>query len=445
MSNKPQSKKIGMVSLGCPKALVDSERILTQLKTEGYEISDDYDDSELVVINTCGFIDSAIEESLSTIGEAMASNGKVIVTGCLGANKEKILDKYPDVLSVTGPQAYEEVLHSVHQHVPPEHNPHIDLVPPQGVKLTPRHYAYLKISEGCNHRCTFCIIPHLRGDLVSRPIGEILDEAEKLAKAGVRELLVISQDTSAYGVDIRYRTGFWQGRPVKSNLVELCEALSQLGIWVRLHYVYPYPNVDKLIPLMAERKILPYLDIPFQHSSPAILKNMKRPAHTENSLRRIEGWRKDVPDLTLRSTFIVGFPGETEADFQHLLDWLETAQLDRVGCFKYSPVDGAPANDIAEHVPEEIKEERWARFMEKQAQISAARLQKKIGRTLQVIVDHVDEENIFGRSWGDAPEIDGEVIIKNEWDLNPGDIFDARVTAADDYDLYAEPADCDDS
>ena len=445
MSNKPQSKKIGMVSLGCPKALVDSERILTQLKTEGYEISDDYDDSELVVINTCGFIDSAIEESLSTIGEAMASNGKVIVTGCLGANKEKILDKYPDVLSVTGPQAYEEVLHSVHQHVPPEHNPHIDLVPPQGVKLTPRHYAYLKISEGCNHRCTFCIIPHLRGDLVSRPIGEILDEAEKLAKAGVRELLVISQDTSAYGVDIRYRTGFWQGRPVKSNLVELCEALSQLGIWVRLHYVYPYPNVDKLIPLMAERKILPYLDIPFQHSSPAILKNMKRPAHTENSLRRIENWRKDVPDLTLRSTFIVGFPGETEADFQHLLDWLETAQLDRVGCFKYSPVDGAPANDIAEHVPEEIKEERWARFMEKQAQISAARLQKKVGRTLQVIVDHVDEENIFGRSWGDAPEIDGEVIIKNEWDLNPGDIFDARVTAADDYDLYAEPADCDDS
>jgi len=443
MSNKPPGKKIGMVSLGCPKALVDSERILTQLKTEGYEISDDYNDSELVVINTCGFIDSAIEESLGTIGEAMEANGKVIVTGCLGANKEKILEKYPDVLSVTGPHAYEEVLNSVHQYAAPAHNPHIDLVPPQGVKLTPRHYAYLKISEGCNHRCTFCIIPHLRGDLVSRPVGDILDEAEKLAKAGVRELLVISQDTSAYGVDIRYRTGFWQGRPVKSNLVELCENLSQLGIWVRLHYVYPYPNVDKLIPLMAERKILPYLDIPFQHSSPAILKNMKRPAHTENSLRRIENWRHDVPDLTLRSTFIVGFPGETEADFQHLLDWLETAQLDRVGCFKYSPVEGAPANDIAEHVPEDVKEERWARFMEKQAQISAERLQKKVGQTLQVIVDQVDEDNITGRSWADAPEIDGEVIIKNEWDLKPGDIFEARITAADDYDLYAEPADWD--
>jgi ribosomal protein S12 methylthiotransferase len=443
MSNNPPGKKIGMVSLGCPKALVDSERILTQLKTEGYEISDDYNDSELVVINTCGFIDSAIEESLSTIGEAMKANGKVIVTGCLGANKEKILDKYPNVLGVTGPQAYEEVLNSVHQHAPPSHNPHIDLVPPQGVKLTPRHYAYLKISEGCNHRCTFCIIPHLRGDLVSRPVGDILEEAEKLANAGVRELLVISQDTSAYGVDIRYRTGFWQGRPVKSNLVELCENLSQLGIWVRLHYVYPYPNVDKLIPLMAERKILPYLDIPFQHSSPAVLKNMKRPAHTENSLKRIENWRRDVPDLTLRSTFIVGFPGETEADFEHLLDWLETAQLDRVGCFKYSPVEGAPANDIAEHVPEEVKEERWARLMEKQAQISAQRLQKKVGQTIQVIVDQVDEENITGRSWADAPEIDGEVIIKNEWDLKPGDIFEARITAADDYDLYAEPADWD--
>jgi ribosomal protein S12 methylthiotransferase len=373
----------------------------------------------------------------------MKANGKVIVTGCLGANKEKILDKYPNVLGVTGPQAYEEVLNSVHQHAPPSHNPHIDLVPPQGVKLTPRHYAYLKISEGCNHRCTFCIIPHLRGDLVSRPVGDILEEAEKLANAGVRELLVISQDTSAYGVDIRYRTGFWQGRPVKSNLVELCENLSQLGIWVRLHYVYPYPNVDKLIPLMAERKILPYLDIPFQHSSPAVLKNMKRPAHTENSLKRIENWRRDVPDLTLRSTFIVGFPGETEADFEHLLDWLETAQLDRVGCFKYSPVEGAPANAIAEHVPEEVKEERWARLMEKQAQISAQRLQKKVGQTIQVIVDQVDEENITGRSWADAPEIDGEVIIKNEWDLKPGDIFEARITAADDYDLYAEPADWD--
>ncbi len=440
MNSKPQGKRISMISLGCPKALVDSERILTQLRTEGYEISSSYDDAELVVINTCGFIDSAIEESLSTIGEALQENGRVIVTGCLGANKEKILDKYPDVLSVTGPHAYEEVLKSVHHYAPQTHNAFIDLVPPQGIKLTPRHYAYLKISEGCNHRCTFCIIPQLRGDLVSRPVGDILDEAQTLADAGVRELMIISQDTSAYGVDIRYRTGFWQGRPVKSNLFELCENLGQLGIWIRLHYVYPYPNVDKLMPLMAEKKILPYLDIPFQHSSPDILKKMKRPAHTENSLRRIEMWRSQVPDLTLRSTFIVGFPGETEADFEHLLNWLEAAQLDRVGCFKYSPVEGAPANDLgATPVPDEVKEERWARFMEKQAQISATRLQKKIGSTIHVLVDEIRENKIIGRSWADAPEIDGEVIIENEWDLNPGDVFEAKIIAADDYDLYAEP------
>lgn len=440
MNSKPQGKRISMISLGCPKALVDSERILTQLRTEGYEISSSYDDAELVVINTCGFIDSAIEESLSTIGEALQENGRVIVTGCLGANKEKILDKYPDVLSVTGPHAYEEVLKSVHHYAPQTHNAFIDLVPPQGIKLTPRHYAYLKISEGCNHRCTFCIIPQLRGDLVSRPVGDILDEAQTLADAGVRELMIISQDTSAYGVDIRYRTGFWQGRPVKSNLFELCENLGQLGIWIRLHYVYPYPNVDKLMPLMAEKKILPYLDIPFQHSSPDILKKMKRQAHTENSLRRIEMWRSQVPDLTLRSTFIVGFPGETEADFEHLLNWLEAAQLDRVGCFKYSPVEGAPANDLgATPVPDEVKEERWARFMEKQAQISATRLQKKIGSTIHVLVDEIRENKIIGRSWADAPEIDGEVIIENEWDLNPGDVFEAKIIAADDYDLYAEP------
>jgi ribosomal protein S12 methylthiotransferase len=440
MNSKSQGKRISMISLGCPKALVDSERILTQLRTEGYEITSGYDDAELVVINTCGFIDSAIEESLSTIGEALQENGRVIVTGCLGANKEKILDKYPNVLSVTGPHAYEEVLKSVHHYAPQPHNAFIDLVPPQGIKLTPRHYAYLKISEGCNHRCTFCIIPQLRGDLVSRPVGDILDEAQTLADAGVRELMIISQDTSAYGVDIRYRTGFWQGQPVKSNLFELCENLGQLGIWIRLHYVYPYPNVDKLMPLMAEKKILPYLDIPFQHSSPDILKKMKRPAHTENSLRRIEMWRSQVPDLTLRSTFIVGFPGETEADFEHLLNWLEAAQLDRVGCFKYSPVEGAPANDIgATPVPDEVKEERWARFMEKQAQISATRLQKKIGSTIHVLVDEIRENKIIGRSWADAPEIDGEVIIENEWDLNPGDVFEAKIIAADDYDLYAEP------
>ncbi|HEX4974568.1 MAG TPA: 30S ribosomal protein S12 methylthiotransferase RimO [Pseudomonadales bacterium] len=440
MKTTSAGKRISMISLGCPKALVDSERILTQLRTEGYEIGSTYDDAELVVINTCGFIDSAIEESLSTIGEALQENGRVIVTGCLGANKEKILDKYPNVLSVTGPHAYEEVIQSVHQYAPPSHNAFIDLVPPQGIKLTPRHYAYLKISEGCNHRCSFCIIPHLRGDLVSRPVGEILDEAQKLADAGVRELMIISQDTSAYGVDLRYRTGFWQGQPVKSNLLELCENLGQLGIWVRLHYVYPYPNVDKLMPLMAERKILPYLDIPFQHSSPDVLKKMKRPAHTEDSLRRIELWRSQVPDLTLRSTFIVGFPGETEADFEHLLQWLDAAQLDRVGCFKYSPVEGAPANDLGlPQISDEVKEERWARFMEKQAQISAARLQKKIGTTLHVLVDEIRDDKIIGRSWADAPEIDGEVIIENEWDLNPGDVFEAKVLDADDYDLYAEP------
>ena len=444
MSNKPQVKRIGMVSLGCPKALVDSERILTQLRTEGYEISASYDDAELVVINTCGFIDSAIEESLDSIGEALQENGKVIVTGCLGANKDKILEKYPEVLKVTGPHAYEEVLASVHQYAPPVHNPFTDLVPPQGIKLTPRHYAYLKISEGCNHRCSFCIIPQLRGDLVSRPVGDVLEEAQRLAEAGVKELLIVSQDTSAYGVDIRYQTGFWQGQPVKSKLDELCEALSQFGIWVRLHYVYPYPNVDKLIPLMAQQKILPYLDMPLQHSSPGILKNMKRPAHTENTLERIKRWRAEVPDLTLRSTFIVGFPGETDEDFNHLLNWLEEAQLDRVGCFKYSPVEGAPANALAGHLPEEVKEERWSRFMEVQSQISAKRLTNKIGRTIQVIVDETSPDKVIGRSWADAPEIDGQVIIEGAWDLMPGEIFEAKVTGSDNYDLYAEPADYED-
>lgn len=444
MSNKPQVKRIGMVSLGCPKALVDSERILTQLRTDGYEISASYDDAELVVINTCGFIDSAIEESLDSIGEALQENGKVIVTGCLGANKDKILEKYPEVLKVTGPHAYEEVLASVHQYAPPVHNPFTDLVPPQGIKLTPRHYAYLKISEGCNHRCSFCIIPQLRGDLVSRPVGDVLEEAQRLAEAGVKELLIVSQDTSAYGVDIRYQTGFWQGQPVKSKLDELCEALSQFGIWVRLHYVYPYPNVDKLIPLMAQQKILPYLDMPLQHSSPGILKNMKRPAHTENTLERIKRWRAEVPDLTLRSTFIVGFPGETEEDFNHLLNWLEEAQLDRVGCFKYSPVEGAPANALAKHLPEEVKEERWSRFMEAQSLISAKRLANKVGRTIQVIVDETSSDKVIGRSWADAPEIDGQVIIEGAWDLMPGEVFEAKVIGSDNYDLYAEPADYED-
>ena len=433
-------KKVGFVSLGCPKALVDSERILTQLRTDGYEIVPTYDDADIVVVNTCGFIDDAKRESLEAIGEALQENGKVIVTGCMGKDADKIKSIHPGVLSVTGAHAYEEVVSAVHQFVPQTkpHNPLIDLVPPQGIKLTPRHYAYLKISEGCNHRCTFCIIPSLRGDLVSRPIGEVMDEAERLVKAGVQELLVISQDTSAYGVDLKYRTGFWQGRPMKTRMTELCQGLASMGVWVRLHYVYPYPHVDEVIPLMADGKILPYLDIPFQHGSPRILKAMKRPAHAENTLERVKKWRSICPDLTLRSTFIVGFPGETEDDFKILLDFLEEAQLDRVGCFKYSAVEGATANILENHVPEEVKQERFERFMEVQARISSERLQQKIGKTFEVMIDHVDEEGAVGRTYADAPEIDGLVFLNGETELMPGDMVTAQVFQADEHDLWAE-------
>ncbi|WP_019603281.1 30S ribosomal protein S12 methylthiotransferase RimO [Teredinibacter turnerae] len=437
------TQKVGFISLGCPKALVDSERILTQLKLDGYSVVPSYDDADLVVVNTCGFIDSAKQESLDAISEAMSENGKVIVTGCMGKGKdaEIIRESFPNVLSVTGPAAYEEVMGAVHEYIPPvrDHNPHVDLVPPQGVKLTPRHYAYLKISEGCNHRCSFCIIPDMRGDLVSRPIGDVLNEAERLVNAGTRELLVISQDTSAYGVDLKYRTGFWQGRPVKTRMQELCEALGEMGVWVRLHYVYPYPHVDNVIPLMAEGKILPYLDIPFQHASPTVLKAMKRPAHQEKTLDRIHAWRKMCPDLTLRSTFIVGFPGETDADFEMLLDWLEDAQLDRVGCFQYSPVEGAAANALPNPVPEEVKQERWERFMAAQQRISAARLQAKIGKTIDVLIDRSEGVNALGRSFADAPEIDGVVIVEDSAHLASGSLIKARVTAADEYDIWAEP------
>ncbi|QOR39116.1 30S ribosomal protein S12 methylthiotransferase RimO [Billgrantia diversa] len=433
--------KVGFVSLGCPKALVDSERILTQLRTEGYEIVPSYDDADVVVVNTCGFIDSAKAESLDAIGEAIAENGKVIVTGCMGVDESAIRQVHPSVLAVTGPQQYERVVGAVHEAAPHDHrhDPHLDLVPAQGVKLTPRHYAYLKISEGCNHSCSFCIIPSMRGKLVSRPVGEVLKEAEGLAKAGVKELLVISQDTSAYGVDLRYATSEWRGREFKTRLTELCEALSELGIRVRLHYVYPYPHVDELIPLMAEGKILPYLDIPFQHASPKVLKAMKRPAFEDKTLARIKRWRELCPELTIRSTFIVGFPGETEEDFQYLLDWLSEAQLDRVGCFQYSPVDGAPANELGlEPVADEVKQDRWERFMAHQQQISAARLERKIGREIEVLVDEVDEDGPIGRSEADAPEIDGMVFLDAKRTLRPGDVVRARVTNADEYDLWAE-------
>ncbi|WP_417583942.1 30S ribosomal protein S12 methylthiotransferase RimO [Nitrincola sp.] len=433
--------KVGFVSLGCPKALVDSERILTQLRTEGYEISPSYDNADIVVVNTCGFIDSAKAESLDAIGEAIKENGRVIVTGCLGVNEQEIRNLHPQVLTVTGPQAYESVVNAVHEHAPhqAEHDPFISLVPPQGIKLTPRHYAYVKISEGCNHRCTFCIIPSLRGDLVSRTADEVMREAEGLVKAGVKELLIVSQDTSAYGVDLKYPLSIWNGRPVKTRLLELCQALGDLGVWVRLHYVYPYPSVDKVIPLMAEGKILPYLDIPFQHASPRVLSMMKRPAHAENTLERIRTWRAICPELVIRSTFIVGFPGETEEDFQLLLEFLEEAQLDRVGCFQYSPVEGATANDLAEAVPDEIKQERWERFMAVQARISAARLQQRIGTEIDVIIDEVVEEGAVGRSKADAPEIDGQVFLDNATHLKPGTIVRARVVDADEYDLWAEP------
>ncbi len=435
-----EAGKIGFVSLGCPKALVDSERILTQLRTEGYQIEPDYQGADLVVVNTCGFIDSAVEESFDAIGEALNENGKVIVTGCLGAKPADIQARYPKVLAVTGPQAYEEVMQAVHEQLPPaqSHDALIDLVPPQGIKLTPRHYAYLKISEGCNHNCSFCIIPSMRGRLVSRPAADVLGEAERLAAAGVKELLIISQDTSAYGLDTRYATSFWNGRPVKARFKELCEALAEFGIWVRLHYVYPYPHVDEVIPLMADNKILPYLDIPFQHANPRVLKAMKRPAAAEKNLDRIQAWRSVCPDITLRSTFIVGFPGETGSEFEELLDFLREARLDRVGCFQYSPVEGAAANQLADPVPADVSEDRWHRFMELQAQISREQLASKVGRNIQVLIDSFDENGAaIARSSADAPEIDGSVIIEASASLQIGEMVQVKVTDSDDYDLYA--------
>lgn len=440
--NTDKQGKVGFISLGCPKALVDSERILTQLKLDGYAVAPDYEGADVVVVNTCGFIDSAKQESLDSIREAMAENGRVIVTGCLGKDEALIREQFPDVLAVSGAHQYESVVSAVHQYVPQTkpHNPLVDLVPPQGVKLTPRHYAYLKISEGCNHRCSFCIIPSLRGDLVSRPIGEVMDEAQRLADAGVKELLVVSQDTSAYGLDIKYRTGFWQGRPIKTRFLELCEALGELGIWVRLHYVYPYPHVDQAIPLMAEGKILPYLDIPFQHASPTVLKRMRRPANEEKVLDRIRHWRDQCPDLTIRSTFIVGFPGETDADFEYLLDWMKEAQIDRAGCFKYEPVDGAAANQLDNPVDPDVAEERFHRLMQAQQEISLARLQTRIGRVEPVLVDEVGEGGLTARSRSDAPEIDGLVYVEGGTHLQPGDLIQVRITGADAYDLEAELA-----
>ena len=435
-----QAQKVGFVSLGCPKALVDSERILTQLRQDGYEITPSYDNAGVVIVNTCGFIDSAKAESLAAIGEALEENGRVLVTGCMGKGEDaqRILAEHPKVLGISGPAAYEEVLGEVRRVLPNTRKPDplIDLIPAQGVKLTPRHYAYLKISEGCNHRCKFCIIPNMRGDLVSRPIGEIMAEAEGLARAGVRELLVISQDTSAYGLDLKYRTDFWNGRPLKSDLQTLAETLAEFGIWVRLHYVYPYPHVDKLIPLMAEGKILPYLDIPLQHGSPSVLQRMRRPAATEKTLDRIHQWRTVCPDITLRSTFIVGFPGETDAEFEELLDFLEEAQLDRVGCFQYSPVAGAAANALPNPVPEDVKQDRWERFMALQQEISAQKLQAKIGQTIDILIDSVSEEGAVGRSMADAPEIDGVVHLPGATDLQPGDLVQGEVSAADEYDLW---------
>ncbi|MFO1454829.1 MAG: 30S ribosomal protein S12 methylthiotransferase RimO [Steroidobacteraceae bacterium] len=437
MSRK--NPKVGFVSLGCPKALVDSERILTQLRAEGYEVAQTYDAADVVVVNTCGFIDSAVDESLEAIGEALAHNGKVIVTGCLGARPERILERHPRVLKVTGPHAYEDVLGAVHEHLPPKHDPFTDLVPPQGVRLTPRHYAYLKISEGCNNKCSFCIIPSMRGKLASRTIDDVLREGERLARAGVRELLVISQDTSAYGSDLRYRKASWRGSEYETRFLDLARGLGELGAWVRMHYVYPYPHVDDVIPLMAEGKVLPYLDVPFQHGSPSVLKRMRRPAHAEDALERIRAWRKVCPELTIRSTFIVGFPGETEAEFEELLDWLDEAQLDRVGAFKYSPVEGAPANDVAPHVAPEFQQDRLARFMERAQQISAARLAKRIGGEETVLVDAIEGTRAIARSRGDAPEIDGVVRIARGGKLKVGEFAKVKITGADDYDLKATP------
>ena len=430
--------RVGFVSLGCPKALVDSESILTQLRAEGYDIAPSYEGSDLVVVNTCGFIDAAVQESLDAIGEALAENGKVIVTGCLGAKEGVVQTAHPSVLAVTGPHATAEVMQHVHKHLPKPHDPFTDLVPAHGIRLTPKHYAYLKISEGCNHRCTFCIIPSMRGDLVSRPVGDVMKEAESLVRAGVKELLVISQDTSAYGVDVKYRTGFWGGRPLKTRMTELCNALGELGAWVRLHYVYPYPHVDEVIPLMAEGKILPYLDIPFQHASPRILKLMKRPAATEKTLERIRAWRAACPDITIRSTFIAGFPGETEAEFEELLGFLREAELDRVGCFAYSPVEGAKANELPDAVPEAVKEERRMRFMQVQAAISAGKLAAKAGRTLDVLVDEVRGTTAIGRTKADAPEIDGTITVRGAKGAKPGDFLRATVTAATEHDLQGK-------
>jgi len=435
-----QNPKVGFVSLGCPKALVDSERILTQLRVEGYDIVPSYDAADVVVVNTCGFIDSAVAESLDAIGEAMNENGRVIVTGCLGKRSELIREQYPDVLAVSGPQDYASVMEAVHAALPPRHDPFVDLVPDYGIKLTPRHYAYLKISEGCNHRCSFCIIPSMRGDLASRPVDEVLREAERLVKGGVRELLVVSQDTSAYGVDLKYAVRTWRGREYQTRMKALCEGLSGLDAWVRLHYVYPYPHVDEVIPLMAEGKVLPYLDIPFQHASPRILRLMKRPGAVDRTLERIQRWRAACPQLTLRSTFIVGFPGETEAEFEELLDFLDEAQLDRVGAFAYSPVEGAAANDLPGAVPEEVKQERLARFMERQGEISAARLEAKVGTVQRCLVDVVDGELAIARSMADAPEIDGTVQIQDGRDagLQPGEFVDVRIMGSDEHDLYGE-------
>jgi ribosomal protein S12 methylthiotransferase len=432
--------KVGFVSLGCPKALVDSERILTQLRAEGYAISPTYEGADLVVVNTCGFIDSAVDESLSAVGEALDANGKVIVTGCLGAKGDIVRKTHPRVLAVTGPHATEEVMRAVHRHLPQPHDPYTSLIPPQGIKLTPAHYAYLKIAEGCNHRCTFCIIPSMRGDLVSRPVGEVMQEAENLVKAGVKELLVISQDTSAYGVDVKYRTGFWGGRPVRTRMTELARALGDLGAWVRLHYVYPYPHVDEVIPLMAEGKLLPYLDVPFQHASRRILKLMKRPASAEDNLARIRRWREICPDIAIRSTFIAGFPGETDAEFEELLSFLEEAQLDRVGCFAYSPVEGAAANALPGHVADELKEERRARLMQLQERVSAPRLAGKVGKELTVLVDEINADGAIARSSADAPEIDGVVQVTPHPILAAGNFAKVRVTRAGIHDLWAEVA-----
>jgi ribosomal protein S12 methylthiotransferase len=434
---RSRAPAVGFVSLGCPKALVDSERLITELKTRGYAIAAGYADADLVVVNTCGFIDAAIDESLQAIGEALQHNGRVLVTGCLGANPQRILDRHPKVLGVTGPHAYERVIAAVNQHLPQPHDPFTDLVPPQGIRLTPRHYAYLKISEGCNNRCSFCIIPSLRGDLVSRPLDDVMREAEVLVRSGVKELLVISQDTSAYGSDIRYRQASWRGEAYESRFLDLVRALGTLGVWARLHYVYPYPHVDAVIPLLSEQGVLPYLDIPFQHASPTVLKRMRRPAHAENTLRRIESWRAQRPELTLRSTFIVGFPGETEAEFEQLLGWLDAAGLDRVGCFKYSPVAGAAANDIAEAVPEQVKQQRFERFMEKAGAISSARLAARVGQHCRVLVDAIRDDVAIARTAGDAPEIDGVVRIRGGAKLKIGEFAAVEITAAGTYDLEA--------